>query len=203
VERYQGEKEIWYHEYPWSPSGDDTDVEKAKDVRDEFTENYAYSVQKARTVVLDKETDLWQLFRIADGLTGGDNQKDYAGVNARMRHLVNLAKASDVNLGIIEGMKDKWGPVLNKRSGVVGQGPTGERVPAGFKEMEGLVHMVLIHTGLSPATWQVQVGKVRGPGSMDLAEQTFPFDLGNEETLTFGAFAQLVFPDSSEKDWCS
>lgn len=200
VERYQDEKEIYYFEYPWVPSGDDA-VERAKDVQAEFIENYEHSVQHARTVILDRETDIWALYRFAEGLTGGDNQKDYAEANAKMRHLINLAKASDINLGVIEGMKDKWGAVVNKRTGQVSQGPTGERVPAGFKEMEGLVHMQLIHRGLSPATWSVTVGKVRGPGAMELAEQTFPYELGGGEVLSFATFAQLVFPQSELEDW--
>ena len=200
IQRYQETKDIYVKEYPWFPIGEDV-VERASEVRAEFIEDYEHAMTIARTVVLDKGDDFWNLYRMAEGLTGGDAQKDYAVVNAKMRHLLNLAKASDINLGVIAGLKDKWGPVVNRRTGQVGQGPTGERVPAGFKEMEGLVHMVLIHTGLSPATWQVQVGKVRGPGSMDLAEQTFPFDLGNGETLTFAKFGMMVFPDSDESSW--
>jgi hypothetical protein len=202
IQRYQDQKDIYVKEYPWFPVGDDV-VQRANDVRAEFIEDYEHAIQQTntRTIVLDKGDDFWSLYRMAEGLTGGDAQKDYAVVNAKMRHLLNLAKESDINLGIIAGLKDKWGPVVNKRTGQVGSGPTGERVPAGFKEMEGLVHMVLIHSGLSPATWQMSVGKVRGPGSMDLAEQTFPYDLGNGETMTFSAFGQMVFPDSTEESW--
>lgn len=203
VQRYQEIKDIYFKEYDWSVQGDDP-VQAAKDTWEEFFENYKESIElckstsdrRSGTVVLDKEPDFWLLNRFASGLTGGDNQKDYAEANSKMRELVNLAKQSDVNLGFIQGLKDKWGKVVSK-AGHSSQGPTGERVPAGFKEIEGLVHMVLLHKGLSLDTWSITVGKVRGPGAMELAEQEFTYNM----VPSFTDFAQLVFPDTLESDW--
>jgi len=190
--REQPDKEIYVKEYDWVPS-EETGVEDAQEVWSQYETDYKAFLQNCRTVLIDKENDLWQLCRYANGLTGGDEQRDFDKANLQYRRLINLAKATNVNVGFIRGCKDEWGSIT-KTNGQRGKGPTGNRVQAGFKELSGLVHLELHHFGLSPDSWRVEVGKVRGPGGFELAGQEFA-------SLSFPEFAQLVFPDSDESEW--
>ena len=191
-------KEIRVVEYEWIPDTEGNFTqEQAQAVRDQFTDDYEVALHHARTVLVDKETDLWGILRYAEfGAPNADAQRDYDKVNARMRRIVNAAKPLDVNLGFVEGLKDEWGRIVNKKTGQVGSGPTGRRIRAGFSELEGLVHVELYHTGHGPSTWAMSVGKVRGAGNPDIADQTF-----EQPVLSFPEFAMLMFPGSLESDW--
>lgn len=192
----QPEKEIYVKEYDWHPVRDEDLQATAVEIRDQFTADYETAVVNARTVIVDKETDVWGLFRYAEfGPEGNDAPRNYPALNARYRKMVNMAKASDANVFFIEGMKDEWGTKINSKTGAQGAASTGKRIRSGFGELDGLVHMVLYFEGLSPNDWKMHVGKVRGPGAMDVAGQTF------EGGLKFSDFAQLVFPDSTEEEW--
>src|SRR6266404_5659998 len=59
VSRFPEEKEIYVKEYEWLPTSD-TGQEEAIEKRDAFTEDFEHAIQVARTVVIDKETDLWE-----------------------------------------------------------------------------------------------------------------------------------------------
>ncbi len=193
----QPHKDIRVCEYTWIPRKDDEDgalQQRAIEIRDEFTEKYEIAIQNARTVILDKESDWWSLYQYAEWGAERGEQRGYDGINSRMRGIINAAKATDINLGLIDSMKDQWGKVVNKRTGAVGSGPTGQRVRAGFKEAAGLVHLELTHSGVGPESWAMTVGKVRGPATGTIAGETYG-------PLSFGEFAQMVFPDSEESEW--
>lgn len=196
------EKEIHVWEKEWFPTKDQDLREEAIALRDEFMEQYEIAIANARTVLLDKENDFWALFRYAEfGPEANGEQRDYDALNMRYRRLVNMGKASDCNIGFICGMKDKWGAVM-KGNGQKGKGPTGNREPAGFKELSGLVHMVLTHTGVGPADWEFTVGKARGPATLDIAGQPFGKGIENPDMpMTFAEFASLVFPESDPAEW--
>lgn len=191
------DKEIYFKEYDWSPNPEE-DLsalqEKATAIRDEFTSDYEHAIQNARTVVIDKETDVWELFRYAEFGAPNANPKDYAALNQRYRRLINMVKATDVNAGFIEGMKDEWVSRVNKKTGAQGAVGSGNRIRAGNSELDGLVHLVITHHGVGPDDWGLTVGKARGPGGHEIAGQTLPL-------LTFVDFAQLVFPQSNPADW--
>lgn len=196
------EKEIQVWEREWFPTKDDEDgalQERAIDLRNEFAEAYELAVIGGhfRTVVLDKETDFWGLYRYAEwGSDMNSDQRDYDKINSRYRKIINTGKASDLNILFIDGMRDRWGEVI-KRGGQKGKGPTGDRIPAGFKELNGLVHMEVRFAGVGPQDWTIEIGKVRGPGALAIAGQTFTF----AEVGDFTTFAQLVFPDSETEEW--
>lgn len=191
-------KEIYIKEYLWVPKGVDADEDKDKAValRDEFEADYEAALANARTVIIDKETDLWELFRFAEFGAPNDDPKNYAALNQRYRKLWKDAKAGDVNLGLIERMKDKWGMVAGGSKGTR-LGKTDLRQRSGWGELADEVHFVLTHSGVNPDTWNIEVGKMRGPGALDVAGQEYTFEM----IPTFKEFAQLVFPESSEGDW--
>ena len=196
VERYQHDKSIYVAEYDWSPNPDEETLtqEQAIELREKFTADFEHAIQVARTVIIDKETDLWELFRYAEFGAPNDAPRNYPALNQRYRRLINMPKSLDINFGLIEGMKDEWVSKVNKKTGATGAASSGNRIRAGFGELDGLVHMVMTHSGVSPKTWQIAVGKMRGPGAPELAGETIP-------SLSFSEFGQLAFPESSVTDW--
>lgn len=195
-------KEIYVREYDWQPTKDGDYIElktAAELVRDQYMADFEMALKVARTILVDKETDVWGLFRYAEfGPEGNDAPRNYPALNQRYRRLVNMAKATDVNVGFIDGMKDEWGTKV-KSNGAQGAASTGRRIRSGFGELEGLVHFDLHHTGLQPDidkdnAWNIHVGKARGPEGWRYAGT----DIGS---VTFQEFAMLIYPGSSPEDW--
>lgn len=197
------EKDIRIREYDWSianrhDEGDELQ-EKAIELRDQLTDDYEYALDHARTIVFDKETDVWEMFRYAEFGKPNENPRDYGPLNMRFRKIINLAKSSDINLGFIEGLKDEWGAKVKKGGGDT-FGKLGNRKRSGFFEAEGLMNVVFLHTGLSPDDWAIQVGKARGPNAMAVANQTFT-SATFDHAPSFVDIATLLFPDTTEEDW--
>lgn len=190
-------KDIRVQEYDWTPTKDEDLQQQACDIRDAFAEEYEVACNHARTVVLDKEGDLWGLYRYAEfGPEANDAPRNYPALNQRYRKLISMAKSSNANFGFVDGMRDQWGEIT-KKSGAKGAASTGVRIRSGFGELIGEAHLELHHTGLSPKDWAISVGKSRGPGGADIAGQTF----AHSEVGTFQELAALVFPESSPEDW--
>lgn len=192
VEKFQDEKEIYFVSHDWSPT-DEISQDEAKEIRDKFIEDYKHSLTVARTVVIDRETDMWEVYRYAEFGSPNDSPKDYDALNKRYRWLVNAAKATDVNLGMLQGMKDIWSSKMNPNTGKVGLGGRTHRERAGMRELESLVHVNIEHAR-EEGQFLIRVGKSRGPGSNVVQDETF-------SNLTFAEFGQMLFPDSSENDW--
>jgi hypothetical protein len=205
VEKFAG-REIYYKEYNWSPvraaKEEKTLQEQAIELRDQFLEDFERAVGIARTVILDKETDIWELFRYAEFGAPNDDPRNYPYLNSQYRDWINIGKESDCNMGFIQSMKDEWGSVINPKNGKKQGQATGRRIPQGFGELEGLVHMNLTHSwrlqkddeGNQRPVFVIEAGKTRGPGGFDVQGQTY-------ENVTFAQFAQEVFPDSDPSDW--
>ena len=194
VEPFQKKKDIYVAEYDWSPT-EDLDQQEAIDLRDKFTEDFEDAVQKARTVVWDKETDVWELFRYAEFGAPNDAPRNYPALNQRYRRLINMAKAGDINFGCLQGMKAEWASKVNPKSGKSGASATGAFIRAGFGELEGLVHVDLMHRyDKEDKSYIIEVGKSRGPGGFDVQGETLA-------GIDFPTLAQMVFPESSEEDW--
>ena len=196
VEKYQSDKQIYFKEYPWSPGqfGDDDAAAKAAAelVRDEIIADYEHSLNIARTIVVDKETSVWEVFRYAEWGAPNDAPRNYPKLNQAYRHFVNLGKDTDLNIGFIQSMKDEWSTVKKADGGTKGAF-TGKRVRTGFSELDELVHIDLRHRR-AEGKFLIDVGKSRGPGSGDIQDQTF-------ENLSFSDFAMMVFPESTPEDW--
>lgn len=205
IERFQDDKEIYVKEYAWSPGeyGDDDDAAKAAAelLRDEFFEDFEAALKYARTVLWDKETNIWELFRYAEFGAPNDAPRNYPKLNQRYRHLVNLPKATLVNFGAIQSLKDEWVTKM-KGDGQTKGVFSGNRVRQGFSELPELVHIDLFHRretrenddGEKESVFLLDVGKSRGPGGQNVQDTT-------QEGIDFVTFAQMVFPGTSESDW--
>jgi hypothetical protein len=153
VEQFQDSKDIYIAEYDWYPPpvNDDTSDEdrdafkqQAIEIREQFTEHFEWAIQNARTVLIDKETDLWELQRYAEFGGPSDAPRNYPALNQRVRRLINMPKAMDVNFGIIQGMKDEWATKAKGDGSTKGYF-TGRRTVQGFGEVDALVHLTLFH----------------------------------------------------------
>lgn len=199
IEDFQKVKDIYVKEYEWMPT-EDTSQEEAVELRDVFSEDFEAALQNARTLVVDKETMLWELMRYAEFGAPNDAPRNYPALNQRMRRLLNMPKATDVNFGIIEGMKDQW-VTRGKADGGTKGVNTGARIRKGFDEADELVHVVLTHVREN-GEFQYTVGKSRGPGGHTVQDQTFIVATDPEEKLNaFKEFGMRIFPESSDSDW--
>lgn len=197
VEPFAREKEIYVASYDLGkePGAEYTHA-LAVEARNKFVEDYEHAITNGiRTIVWDRESDMWPMFSYAehgtDDMFAAAPPKDWEKLKGKIRRLIAMAKASDINLGIIQGMKNEWASKVNPRTGAKAAAQTGGRVPSGMEEIDALVHIVIEH-GKDP--FSLTISKCRGPGGMDLQGQTL-------ENLTFSQFAQLVFPETTEEDW--
>jgi len=184
-------KDIYVVEY--DPSVGTMGQEEAIEIRDKFEEDFQHALTIARTIVWDKETQVYEVFKYAEFGAPSDTPSNYYALDQRYRHLINLAKETDINFGLIQGMKTPWAAKVNKRTGVEGAAPTSRRERRGMREIEELVHVNIEHAFEDDA-FVLKVGKSRGPGSRDIQNQTLPY-------MTFPEFGQLVFPQSNPSDW--
>lgn len=182
-------KDIRIVPYEWviDPSKPDAELKaEAQELRDQFKEDYFFACQNARTVVVDKETELWNLVRYAEfGSPKGDVPRDFDKANQYMRMLLNYPKKFTINAGFIEDTKEEWAAATRK---------SGEVKRAGFREIEGLVNIDLWHTRLGKGQFNVHVGKAKGPGANDVQEQDYA-------NLDFATLGMLLFPDTDTEDW--
>lgn len=167
--------------------------DEAITIRDKFEDDWAHTLKYARSTFWDKETQVYEIFKYAEFGAPSDTPSNYYALDQRYRHVINLAKDTDINFGLIQSMKTPWAPKVNKRTGAEGAAPTKGRERRGMREIEELVHLNLEHVWNGEA-FQINIGKSRGPGGRDIQNQTIDY-------VEFPTFAQLVFPDSQETDW--
>lgn len=184
-------KDIYVVEY--DPSTADVSQEELQEVRAKFEDDFDHALNHARTIVWDKETQVYEIFKYAEFGAPSDAPSNYYALDQRYRHLINKAKETDVNFGLIQSMRDAWVPKVNKKTGAQGAAKTEDRIRRGMREIEELVHINIEHA-LEDGEFMLRIGKSRGPGGRDIQNTTIPY-------LTFPEFAQLVFPESSEEDW--
>jgi hypothetical protein len=190
AEEHEGAmKDIRVVEYDWSPTKEDEAQDGFKDeaikLRNKFIEDFEFACKHARTVVWDKETDVWNLFRYAEfGTPKADVPRDFDKVNQTMRKYVNYPKKLTINFGLIQDVKEEWAS-QNKKTGGVKR--------AGFREVEGLIHVDLWHERREGKFYTL-VGKARGKGAADVQDKEF-------ENFTFTQLGIALFPDTEVEDW--
>ncbi len=119
---------------------------------------------------------------------------NYYPLFQRYTALINRIKDTSINLGLIQGMKTPWVQEA-KASGKMGAAPSKDgKVRNGMPQVEELVHMNIEHILQPDGSVVMKIGKVRGPGSRALQNQTIAY-------TEFPAFASELFPATSEEDW--
>lgn len=200
VETYAADKEIYVAEYDLGQRmGEDYTHAKAVEARDKFISDFEVAITNARTIVWDRETDVFKLFFFAefgtDDAFAAAPPKDWDKLKGKIRRLISMAKASDVNFGLIQGMKNEWGQKVNNKTGAKAATQTGARIVDGMDGIDALVHTTIEHTRVK-GEMAITVGKSRGPGGRDIQDQTYTGELA-----TFASLGQLMFPDTDEDSW--
>lgn len=198
VESFAGNKDIYMATYDLGQEvGGEFTVAKAQEAVAKFVEDFEHAITNARTIVWDRESDVWPLFFFAefgtDDAFGAAPPKDWDRLKGKLRRLIQMAKTTDVNFGIIRGMKNEWVQKTNAKTGAKAATQSGGRVPSGMDDIDALTHLNFFHTRVGK-DFSIHVGKARGPGGHEIQDQTF-------ENLCFQEMAMLVFPESSEQDW--
>lgn len=176
----------------------DSEIEDAQGVAQEVANKIEADFVKAieqgaKTIIWDKETQIYEIFKFAQFGAPSDAPSNYFGLFQRYRHLINLAKDSDINFGVIQGMKTPWISEM-KATGKIGAKPSSkERVRRGMPEIDELMHVNIEHI-IQDGAFLMNVGKVRGPGARGIQNKTIGY-------MEFPEFATLMFPDTTEEDW--
>ncbi len=191
VEKFLREgKDIRYVEYEFAKN--DCSQEAAQVMRDQFMEDYGKALKVARTIIIDTETELWDLWRYAEfGINkqgvSTDAPKDYVKLNSNYRDFIQQAFDEGVNLQLIQKVKERW--KTNEKGSPV---PSGVFEPSGFKEAGYIVQASLRHTWDRENGFGVEVINCRQ--NMGLAGETF-------YNTSFPEIATMVFGEESEGSW--
>jgi hypothetical protein len=172
-------------------------VKRAYDIVADFNAAWDVAIKKARTIIIDKEDKLWETIRYAADEVDSPTPKNFYELNLDYAALIAQAEANGLNLGMIRGMKEKWGKTgISRTTGKPSMGFTGEQVPRGQKEVTELVQINLDHR------WEGDRGsfvttileKCRLGNAKEL--------LGKEyEDLDFLTLAAELYPDAPEDVW--
>lgn len=135
-------KDIRFRQYNFNPGklAIPDRPKAAKDALDQFLEDYQLALKHARTIGWDKEDHVYETLRYARLEAYTDRPSSYYELNLEYRGWFADAVEAGVNLGVLRGMKEKWG------LGSTGK-PQGLGVdePRGQKEVNELVQVVLDH----------------------------------------------------------
>ncbi len=176
--------EVELVEYQWLPDTDgEYKQELAIELRDRITADFDYALDNARTIVFDRESDLWQVFRYAEfGSPKGNIPRDFDALNTRYGGLINKAKSYDVSLGLIQATKAVWASATQK---------TTKTEVWGFDRLPEMAYVNIEHK-VEDGEYQMIVGKCRQNRSLQW--QTMP-------AMDFATFGTLLVPGSEESDW--
>lgn len=138
IEKFAGEKEIWR-------ASIDMPMIIAKSAKDdlkstygpkwaEFGKAFHYFVKNARSIVVDTWTEAYQLAQLATfGSLSQNNKFGYGAIYAELKGFLNAADRAGTNVFLIQRTKDEY----------KNDAKTGKRVPAGYKDTQFDVDVVL------------------------------------------------------------
>lgn len=198
VEPFTKDKDIYIASYDLGQGvGEDYTVAKAQEARAKFIEDFEHAIQTARTVVWDRETDVFDLFFFAefgtDDAFAAAPPKDWDRLKGKIRRLIAMAKASDVNFGLIQGMKNEWVQKTNPKTGAKAATQSGTRIRKGMDDIPSLVHTNIYHSRVGNE-FSITVDNTRGPGSGNVQGETFA-------NLSFVELATMIYPEVDESFW--
>lgn len=139
----------------------------------------------ARTVIVDTFSDAWDWARLAHfGKFTQVQPHNYSEVNDMVRRLLMECHKHNSNVILIHKNKEEY----------KNNSPTGAMKRAGMKDMGYAVHANATHYFDLTKRFTLRMSDVRQ--NMDLAGMEFEGD-----QVTFPYIAEMVFPQSTEKDW--
>ncbi len=167
----------------------------------------------AKTVVIDGDSDSWELQRLAahGKLTGVFPQTNFTEVKAARRALIAKAWDSGKNIIATNKLKDEWKPILGKDGeplkddrGEIKREATGGRERQGFPDQSYLWHVQIRHLyqppkknkfdKMVPAQWGLRILKCKANTEHEGSE------LWGAD-CSFASLVQLIYPQVPLKDW--
>jgi hypothetical protein len=164
--------------YDWKKSLRQDD---AKVVAREVEDDILNARDLARTVVIDKATELWQALRLAEfGRLSKERSRNYEGVNTRMSEILRHFVDSDTNLLLIHDRADNY----------EGETKIGTK-RAGFNGTEGIVRHAASFN--------------KNPFTMEVTKATTNWSLVGtqfaEEDINFVNYASQAVPQLDPSVW--
>lgn len=164
----------------------DMNKNDAKQAADEVERDIIQAREEARSVLIDKGTFMWQLFRLAEfGRLSKERSRNYEGVNTRVSEMLRAYVETDTNLLITHDMQDAYendAKVGTKR--------------AGFNQIEGIVrHAAMFSGGTKGQPFTLEV--TRCTPNWDFVGSKFAGD----EIPDFAAYASMAVPQLDMEVW--
>ncbi len=171
-------------EYPWLPNEEGVYTqESAIETRDRFEADTVLAAALEGTVVVDKETQVWEMYRFAEfgAQNAADVRREYGPLNTRYDGWINKLKGYDCNVGLIEEAKEVW----------KGHNRTDTYEPVGYRTLAGLMYVDIYHFE-QDQEHMFRIGKCKHNSSLQW--QTIG-------ATTFAELGTLLVPGSEESDW--
>lgn len=193
IQKFQKDKEIYVKDYmiprPQSASKEAQDraMKEADAVWDLFLNDYAEALSKARTIIADTGTEMWELLRICRlGKLDGVKPHHYGPVNAEYRTIIREAYANprNVNLIILHKLKAEY--KNDKR--------TDKMERAGFSDTGYMVQANLHHFRDATGAFCTEIAECRH--DPELTGVVLSGDDNN-----FMSLAMQMIPDSDPGEW--
>lgn len=171
-------------------------IKRSVDIFAEYQEDWDLAVRKARTLVVDKESMLWEMVRYAHDEVDSPTPKNFHELNLLYRGWVQDAENNQRNLGFIRDMHDTWGKIGVSREGKPQQGFTGIYKPDGQKYVPGLVQVNMQHGWDSEKRrfYTTILDKCR----LGNAERLMGKRVDN---LDFPMLGVMLYPESDVSEW--
>jgi len=186
INKYAGSKDIYVKEYRFSRV---MTPDKYVTLMAGFTTDFHSALRsKARTIVIDTATELWELLRLARfGKLTQVQKWHYGPVNAEYITLMREGYSYDKNVVLLHKMKRTY----------VNDAFTGAYERKGFNDTGYLAqaNLEVYRDGLDGGFY-LTINDCRQNSALGGME--FPLTDGFSG---FGFLAQLIFPDSIESDW--
>lgn len=169
----------------------------AQPIWERFVAEYRAALKAVKTVLWDREDMSWGLRRYA--AFGGQKNEgsklgalEYGDLNEEYIGLIQEAQDAKVNLGLIQGLTDKWVSKFDANKGKMVSSNTGELVPDGFRKVADHVDITLMHQWNEKLKqYTVKIGKFPNQEFKDK-------EIAN---LSFGEMALSAFPESDVECW--
>lgn len=172
-------------------------VQVSIDVMERFKEDWDVAIKNARTLIIDKESHLWEMLRYAYDEVSSPDPKNFHELNLIVRGLIQDAEATGRNLGLVRGIKDTWGVTgISPSSGKKQMGFTGIYKAEGNKYVDELVQVVMRHRW--DAERRVFVTTIGDKCRLGEAEAL----MGQEfDSMDFPMLGQMLYPDADPEEF--
>lgn len=188
-------KEIRIGRYGFNPAqhkGEKATADAAQVIWDRFVEEYRTALVNARTVLWDREDQMWLLLRHASFGANSSAPKEYGPLNQEYASLVAEAQAAGKNLGVLRGVGEKWVSKFDPAKGKMVAHNTGVMTPDGMKSIPDFVDVTLVHRWDDTVkSFMVKIDKFP---NKDFKGDEFP-------DLDFPSMAQAAYPESAIENW--